>query len=92
MGARIKLRAGGVSQIREIAGGGSYISQSDPRANFGLGLSTSADEVEVRWPSGLRQVFRNVAGDRFYLIVEGKDPLQRQQIAPAPAARCPGHV
>src|SRR4029077_18117922 len=35
MGARIKLVAGGITQIREIAGGGSYLSQSDLRANFG---------------------------------------------------------
>ena len=39
MGARIKLTAGGISQIREIAGGGSYLSQSDLRAHFGLGRS-----------------------------------------------------
>src|SRR5450755_574812 len=37
MGARIRVVAGTTSQIREIAGGGSYLSQSDLRANFGLG-------------------------------------------------------
>jgi len=79
MGARIKLRAGGLSQIREIEGGGSFMSQSDLRAHFGLGGSTRADEVEVRWPSGLRQVFHDVAGDGFYLIVEGKNQLQLQR-------------
>ncbi|MHB8653757.1 MAG: CRTAC1 family protein [Terriglobia bacterium] len=78
MGARVRLRAGGISQIREIAGGGSYLSQSDLRAHFGLGHNTRADEVEVSWPSGQHQVFRNVAADKFYLIVEGKNQLQRQ--------------
>jgi len=77
MGARIKLRAGGISQMREIAGGGSYLSQSDLRAHFGLGRNTSAETVDVRWPSGLHQVFRNVAADQFYLLVEGKDELQK---------------
>ena len=76
MGARIKLRAGDFSQMREIAGGGSFMSQSDLRAHFGLGGSARADEVEVRWPSGLRQVFHDVGGDRFYLIVEGRNNLQ----------------
>jgi hypothetical protein len=34
MGARVRVVAGSVSQIREIAGGGSYLSQSDLRAHF----------------------------------------------------------
>jgi enediyne biosynthesis protein E4 len=79
MGARIKLRAAGVSQIYEIAGGGSYLSQSDLRAHFGLGQSTAAESVEVSWPSGLRQVFRNVAADKFYVIEEGRDRLTLQK-------------
>ena len=45
MGARVKLRSGGLTQIREIAGGGSYLSQSDLRANFGLGPRSVAEEV-----------------------------------------------
>ena len=53
MGARIRILAGGISQIREIEGGGSYLSQSDLRANFGLGKTARAETVEVKWPSGL---------------------------------------
>ncbi len=83
MGARIKLRAGPLSQIREIAGGGSYLSQSDLRANFGLGQQTRADTVEVTWPSGLRQVFKDVEADKFYLIEEGRDQLALQKFARA---------
>ena len=83
MGARIKLRAGGLSQLREIAGGGSYLSQSDLRAHFGLGQSTRADSVEVWWPSGVRQVFRDVEADKFYVIEEGKDELAAQKFARA---------
>ena len=77
MGARVRLRAGGITQMREIAGGGSYLSQSDLRAHFGLGSSTAAESVDVTWPSGVHQVFRNVAGDQFYVITEGKDELQK---------------
>jgi enediyne biosynthesis protein E4 len=79
MGARLRLRAGKVSQIREIAGGGSYLSQSDLRAHFGIGKSTSATELEVSWPSGEHQIFRNIPADKFYLIVEGKNKLEHQQ-------------
>jgi ASPIC and UnbV. len=76
MGARIRVVAGTVSQIREIAGGGSYLSQSDLRANFGLGKGKLAETVEITWPSGQHQVFHNVEADKFYLVQEGKDQLQ----------------
>jgi hypothetical protein len=79
MGARVRLSAGGITQIREIAGGGSYLSQNDLRASFGLGQSTRAETVEVTWPSGLQQVFRDVEADRFYVIAEGKDQMTRQR-------------
>jgi hypothetical protein len=78
MGARIRLVAGTVSQMREIAGGGSYLSQSDLRANFGLGKVKVAETVEIAWPSGQRQTFHNVDADKFYLVHEGKDQLQLQ--------------
>ena len=79
MGARLRLQAGGISQIREIAGGGSYLSQSDLRAHFGLGRATVAESVEITWPSGLRQTFRNIAADAFYRVEEGKEQLSRQK-------------
>ncbi len=78
-GARIRVAVGTVSQIREIAGGGSYLSQSDLRASFGLGKAKVADLVEITWPGGQRQTFRNVDADKFYLIEEGKDQLAPQQ-------------
>lgn len=71
MGARIRVRAGGISQMREISGGGSYLSQSDLRANFGLGQKAQADSVEISWPSGERQQFQMLEADRFYVITEG---------------------
>jgi hypothetical protein len=80
LGARIRVNSGKISQIREIAGGGSYLSQSDLRANFGLGSMTVASTVEVVWPSGARQVFHDVQADRFYLIEEGRGEMGLQQI------------
>ena len=86
MDTRVRVVAGGLSQIREVAGGGSYLSQSDLRAHFGLGKAARADTVEVKWPSGLRQVFQNVEADKFYTIEEGQDRLTPQKFrTPAPA-------
>jgi ASPIC and UnbV len=54
-------------------GGGSYLSASDPRLHFGLGTAMMADELEVRWPSGLVQRFGELAADRAYHLREGDD-------------------
>ena len=81
MGARVRVASGTMSQIREIAGGGSYLSQSDLRANFGLGNAKRVESVDITWPSGQRQTFRDVEVDKFYLIEEGKDKLDMQHIA-----------
>jgi hypothetical protein len=82
MGARVRVVGAGFSQIREIAGGGSYLSQSDLRAHFGLGKSTRADIVEITWPNGQPQVFRDVEADKFYLIEEGRQQLKLQRFSP----------
>ena len=79
MGARIRVVAGGLPQIREIAGGGSYLSQSDLRAHFGLGNATRAELVEVNWPSGEKQIFRELEANKFYLIEEAEAQLKFQQ-------------
>ncbi len=80
LGARIRINAGGLKQIREIAAGGSYMSHNDLRAHFGLGASARIETVEVTWPSGLRQQFRNVKADEFYLIEEGKPAIRKEPI------------
>jgi hypothetical protein len=70
VGARILLRAGGRTQIREIAAGGSQMSQNMMAAHFGLGDSDTIDEIEIRWPSGARQTLRDVAANQRLIVVE----------------------
>jgi enediyne biosynthesis protein E4 len=84
MGARVRVVNGGVSQMRERAGGGSYISQSDLRAHFGLGQAGQADTVEIRWPNGQVETFSNVKADQFYLVEEGTHELRLQRFVRSP--------
>jgi enediyne biosynthesis protein E4 len=81
VGARIRVVAGVSSQIREIGGGGSYLSQCDLRANFGMGKANQAETVEIRWPSGKTDRFQNVAADKFYFLEEGQTQLHLQQFS-----------
>jgi len=81
MGARVRVVTGSLAQIREIAGGGSYLSQSDLRAHFGIGKALRAERVEVRWPSGQSQVFQDLEADKFYLIEESRDQIHLQHFS-----------
>jgi hypothetical protein len=71
IGARVKIKSGGLTQLREIQSAGSYLSQSDLRAHFGLGATAHIDAVEVDWPSGTHQTLKDLKGDRFYTLEEG---------------------
>ena len=87
IGARVTVSAAGHNQLQEVRSGGGYISQSDFRLHFGLGKAAKSETVEVKWPSGQRQVFHDVEADKFYLIEEGKDQLGTQRFASRRANR-----
>jgi hypothetical protein len=72
IGARVRIRAGGESQIYEVRGGGSYLSQNDLRVHAGLGGAPKADRVEVRWPNGLEEAWDNVASNQIVTLEEGR--------------------
>jgi hypothetical protein len=38
--------------------------------HFGLGGAARASEIEILWPSGIRQVLRDVPGDRVLVAAE----------------------
>jgi hypothetical protein len=73
IGAKVRVHAtiGGKTfwQMREINTGGGW--NSVPLvAHFGLGDATNADIVRIEWPSGLVQVFPNVAAKQILTITE----------------------
>ena len=72
IGARIQVAAGGRTQTDEVRSAGSYYSSDGLRVHFGLGTATQAERIEIRWPSGAHQVFKNVKGNRVVLIHETK--------------------
>ena len=71
VGARVTVRSGSQSWIRELNGGNGYAGQSTRRLHFGLGKARKIDAVEVRWPSGLVEKFE-VALDRITTLREGE--------------------
>jgi len=70
IGARIKVVAGALTQIAEVRSGSSYLSQNDLRLLFGLGSRKAVDRVEIRWPSGMVETFKNVAANQLLILTE----------------------
>ena len=76
IGARVEVMALGRRQIQEVRSGGSYLSQSDLRVHFGVGLATKIDLIEVHWPSGLSDKVENVSTDQYLILEEGRGLVQ----------------
>jgi enediyne biosynthesis protein E4 len=71
IGARVTVVTEEESQIREVRSGSSYLSQNDLRVHFGIGKATHMSSVRVNWPSGKEEVYKDLAPDLIYTIVEG---------------------
>ncbi len=84
VGARVTCRVGGKTTTRWLTSGTSYLSSNDLRISFGLGGSTTIERLEVRWPSGLKQSWSDLTGDRDLEIREGREPVAdpRLQVSP----------
>ena len=87
IGARIVVGRGAQKQIREVSAGAGFLSTHSPWPTFGLGEMERV-EVEVRWPSGAIDRFRDIATDRTVTLVEGSGEVSPQPgVAPALRAR-----
>ena len=73
IGTRVTLTAGGHTQIQEINPGASYLSSHDERLHFGLGTNVTVNRLEVRWQSGVVQVFENLPTNQEHVISEFSD-------------------
>ena len=70
IGARVLARYGRKIQAQEVLSQSSFYSASDRRLHFGLGGETSAD-LEIRWPSGMRESLKGVTSNQMVVVKEG---------------------
>jgi hypothetical protein len=71
IGAQIHITSeDGRQQWNEVTTAVGYTSSSDDRVHFGLGASQRVKDIEIRWPSGIRQVLHNAAADQILAIEE----------------------
>lgn len=73
IGASVKLVTTEGAQYATVTTSGSYLSSSDKRLHFGLGPVATVKEIEIRWPSGIRQTLLGVKPDQ---ILEVDEPAK----------------
>jgi enediyne biosynthesis protein E4 len=71
LGAVVTLEQGSDKHEKEVRSGDGYISQSDLRLHFGLGSSTRAQKIVIRWPSGLVETLSDLPANQYYVVREG---------------------
>jgi enediyne biosynthesis protein E4 len=70
IGAEVRVSTLEGDRFATVTTSGSYQSSSDKRLHFGLGSADSIRQIEIRWPSGIRQVLSNQKPDRILTIIE----------------------
>jgi hypothetical protein len=70
IGAEVLVRFGGETQLQVVTAGHGFSSQTDPRIHVGLGERTVADEVVIRWPSGVEQTLTNLPAGAYHKVQE----------------------
>ena len=74
IGARVEVRAGGVTQTRYVMPSRSYLSQVERVLTFGLGMADRIESVEIVWPDGSRQPVDSVQVDSVLTVEQA--PLE----------------
>jgi enediyne biosynthesis protein E4 len=72
IGAVVRIFYGGLSQNQMVKTGSSYLSQSELPLTFGVGQRDNIDRVQIEWPSGAKEEFKNLAAGKTYQCTENK--------------------
>ena len=70
IGAEVKLVTARGQQVATVSTAGSYLSSSDKRVHFGLGSESTAQSIEIHWPSGTTQTLKNVRAGQILTVDE----------------------
>ena len=71
LGSLVLVSAGDRIEAQTVLSQASYYSQGDVRLHYGLGTRDAADRIEVRWPSGVVDVLKDVRPRQVITIREG---------------------
>jgi hypothetical protein len=72
LGTKVQITTREGMQWNEATTAVGYSSSSDKRVHFGLGKAAIVDRIELRWPTGVKQVLTHVSADQVLTIVEAQ--------------------
>lgn len=84
IGATVELKAGGVTQKQLLSAVRGYFSSSQCVAHFGLGESTTVDQIIITWPNGKKQRLENIQANQKLIIEYQPDKYTKPKITKAP--------
>ncbi|MCA9121226.1 MAG: CRTAC1 family protein [Planctomycetaceae bacterium] len=70
IGAKLTLKTTKGDMVRQIKGGGSYLSTNDPRVFWGLPGDAKVEQLVIRWPDGGVQTIAKPAQRQLHRVVE----------------------
>jgi tetratricopeptide (TPR) repeat protein len=70
IGAQLTVKAGNLLVYREIKGSEGFGATSPYRQHFGLGKQEKIDSLEIRWPSGAKHEFKDLAANQIIAVRE----------------------
>lgn len=70
LGAKVKITTSVGTQYNVATTAVGYNSSSDKRVHFGLGSAGTVDSIELIWPSGAKQVLKNIKADQIVTVTE----------------------
>jgi hypothetical protein len=70
IGAKVRVTAGGLTQYNHVSTSTGYQCSSEKTLRFGIAGAARADEVEITWPTGKKQILRGVPAGR---VIEVKE-------------------
>jgi len=70
IGAEVRVSTSAGDRFATVTTGSSYQSSGDKRMHFELGSADSIRQIEIPWPSGIRQILSNQKPDKILTITE----------------------
>ena len=71
IGATIQVKSGNRVQQQRVRTGSSYCSQSEMILTFGLGNNETVENLEIQWPSGEIDRYRELKANQLIEVIEG---------------------
>ncbi len=70
IGARITAQIGDRTLVTQVQRAASYLSSQDERVHLGLGKSSLVGELQIDWPSGIRQTLQDLPSNQILTVEE----------------------